>query len=302
LVLTDGHDFNAFVASKQSEVCQLLNDKNIVLDIILTGNAIGEAQASKFESTALNFLFPLCYSSRGRMFHPLNEGELKGITKLLNSEAFANLRVRMLLLAPRILNVAEITHLHELQRELLVFVRDVPVDIPFRQSDTRVEIDDEFTVNDGVASPYGRERIAAEILERKQSGYPIWVIKNKVGHFRVLILAPLEVHDDSFTVYWDLAMSFPPDYPYCNPVFRFLSVPPLKSVSPLGLITVTQHSCVSMTLASIHSLFARPDEWIPQEQIGPKPLWKKAEWWQKVTTDDYSVPLPLVSPESIELL
>jgi hypothetical protein len=103
LLLTDGHDFNAFGASKQSEVCQLLREWNIVVDIILIGNASSDEDSCKFESKTLNFLFPLCYSSGGRMFHPLDEDESRRIHKLLGSKAFANLRLRMLSFAPRFL-------------------------------------------------------------------------------------------------------------------------------------------------------------------------------------------------------
>jgi hypothetical protein len=302
LVITDGDDFHAFDASEQSAVCQLLGQKDIVVDMILIGNAIDDEAKSEFESKALNFLSPLCYSTGGLMFHPSNEDESKHITKCLTSEAFTNLRVRMLPIAPRILNGAAVAELQKLQKELRVFTKDIPTDIPFKQSDARVEIDETFAVNDGIGSRYRRERIAAEVLECKRSGHSIWAIKDKVGHFRVLIGAPLEAHDDKFLVNWDLVVSFPPDYPYGNPVFRFLSVPPLKRVSELGLVTVTQESCVSLTLARIRMLFGEPAEWLPRESIRPRPRWTRDTWWKRLIAHDFSVPLPLVSAESIEFL
>jgi hypothetical protein len=249
----------------------------------LIGNAIGDGEETEFESKALHFLSPLCYCSGGLMFHPSSNDESKHITELLGSEAFANLRVRKLPLPPQTLDAAQVTRFQKLQQTLGVFAGYVPVDIPFKQSDKRVNIDDGFAVNDGFASRYRRDRIAAGIRVCKHDGHAIWAIKDKVGHFRVLIPAPLEAHDDPLMVYWDLVVSFPPDYPYSKPVFRFLSVPPLKSVSPLGLVTVNQDRSFSVTLAVIQLLFITPEEWIQGELDGPKPRWTRATWWPQMT-------------------
>jgi ubiquitin-protein ligase len=98
----------------------------------------------------------------------------------------------------------------------------------------------------------------------RDEGFPVFALASSILVWHIFVPAPLPGTDVA-RVFWDLLVVFPLDYPYVPPVYRFMSVPPLKNVSPAGRVRNAvidgyhprQH--IATVVKSIQALFKKED-------------------------------------------
>jgi ubiquitin-protein ligase len=134
-----------------------------------------------------------------------------------------------------------------------------------------------------------------------ENGFLIYAAVGTLAQWRAFIPAPIPGANHA-PVLWELAIVFRADYPYTAPVFRFLSVPPLKSVSALGRVRIRvvenyhPRFRVAALLKCIQNLFQTPEQIIPfaQDSRGDRIAWNPEDYDELImagTTDPW-LPLP----------
>jgi ubiquitin-protein ligase len=90
-------------------------------------------------------------------------------------------------------------------------------------------------------------------------------VDGKKAVWRVFLEAPLN-RDGGRDVCWDLAVSFPRDYPYDCPVFRFVAIPDIPNVSETGRVdcralrSYHPRMRVAALLVAVRELFDTDDD------------------------------------------
>jgi hypothetical protein len=154
---------------------------------------------------------------------------------------------------------------------------------PFRQNDV-LELDLPEPRDD-------RERGIAMEFRRCRQSLQTFGFGGRVDHWRVFIPARGAI--------WDLAVTFPADYPHDRPDFRFLAVPDAnRVVSPRGLVLDVPafrryHLAipVAVIIADIQDAVASGDE-----------LWEPAELRKALNDNNRDVAVPIPDIGYIRLL
>jgi ubiquitin-protein ligase len=129
------------------------------------------------------------------------------------------------------------------------------------------------------------ERILKEMQICVEAGFRAYAAVGSVREWRVYVRGPIPGTDHE-QVFWALAISFPGDYPFIAPSFRFLSIPPLRNVSSFGRV---RNRCIeeyhprihiAAILVSIQQLFYSSDPIGPYSQCSAEETvkWKGEEY------------------------
>jgi ubiquitin-protein ligase len=228
----------------------------VTVDVVLLS-----ASHDPGDERAMRAFLPLVRQTGGCAFAPATADDLK---RLLQAEQFVDLRLRAP--AQRIIRDGEA----EALKKWLAFSANVPVALPFRQSDPLRALQ---LAAFQTAPP--RSFCDARILKEMQicidNGFMAYAAVDSILDWRVFLPAPLSGAAHG-RVFWPIAVSFRPDYPYVAPTFRFLALPPLPNVSALGRVrnnvieTYHPRFHIARILQSIQALFQAPDPLIPYSQ------------------------------------
>jgi ubiquitin-protein ligase len=273
VLITDGEDE---VSNERVQVCNFLLARNIVLDAIILANYCKETRDEEEESF-LRSVCPLCNLTGGVAFLPETKQDA---LDWISREELVNLDLRRIerLRDPPALD--RDFRLAETWR--LPFGRMLPQP-PFHQNDV---------LHPELPEPRDdRERRIAKEFRRCRQSIQAFGFDGRVDHWRVFIHARAAV--------WDLAVTFPADYPHDRPDFRFLALPHAPGVvSARGLVLSVPaferyHPAmpVAVIIADIQDAIASGGD-----------LWEPDELKKALNDNNQDVALPIPEIAYIRLL
>jgi ubiquitin-protein ligase len=256
-LITDGE---APINAEAVRVCQLLIESRILLDAFL----IGECEISPVRMAA--------FHSRGRAFGGLDP---QLFSRILNVESFVDFTLRR--------SPGRFPDRHEINEGSLVMTEFWPFDdsIEFGPSARPLTARVPRSNRSGRDQRLLRElQICANFISGGNRGnFKIQFCDDRLDRWLVGIEGPLSQSIKARFV-WPLIISFPADYPYSCPVFRFSAIPCHPNVSLTGRVHCTflerYHPAVSIAslLLGIQSLFVEPD-------LSVIPFESASEGWTK---------------------
>jgi ubiquitin-protein ligase len=283
-VVTDGED----VTGERPLAVSAVFGERIVLDAIVLPSTDGAPPADLVAMAAAAGGVALC----PRTFEEA--------LALVRKEEFADLRCR-----GRANTVGVRTF--RAAKKWVSYTVSIPKVEFYRQSEQLKTIE---KVNADIPSErsYGQARMLTEIEIVRDEGFPVYGIGNSVSAWHVFVPGPLPGTNNK-KVFWDLLIVFPPDYPYVAPVYRFLSVPPLKNVSPFGRIRAkaTEYYHPRMHIATvvkeIQKLFWEVDPLVPAtiETAADKPAFDAAQYEELIAKKVIDPWLPLPDMEYLAI-
>jgi ubiquitin-protein ligase len=266
LVLTDGEDVTH---DDQIAVCRSVLSENVVIDAILL-----ETSGDALDAKLIAAILPFAFHSGGCCFYPRSTEEA---VRFIQKEEFVDTSLRKV---ERRSSAVPIENAEfESVLKWLAFSQKVPVALRWSHSATLLTF--ERTVFEHADAKSCRvRRILDEMQICVENGFIVYSHEKSIGEWRVFLPRDL----NGRRVYWDLLVQFRHDYPYSPPVFRFLSIPPLANVSPIGRVRSTlieryhMRFHIATILLSIRRLFDEPDPATPSLDPQEGPAWDPSHY------------------------
>jgi ubiquitin-protein ligase len=237
ILITDGEDE---ITDARKDACNRLLELDIVLDAIVLANRDPGKQPDPLEAQFLHSVCPICNLTGGAAFCP------KKKEPLLCSESFVDMSLRRI--EKKRSNNAEIFDFDIITLWGPKFTNHLTVKRPFDQNqDLQLSVPDPQTARE--------MRIADEFRICRAAKWQVYYFDKKIDHWRVFIRIPGAEKIGENEPLWDLAVTFPAEYPHALPVFRFITVPMnLKVVSEFGLVNTAGIRAIyhpAMTVVSL---------------------------------------------------
>jgi ubiquitin-protein ligase len=193
------------------------------------------------EQQFLHSVCPICNLTGGAAFCPKTLDPA-----LVRSEPFVDMSLRRI--EKKRSNDAEIFDFDIITLWGPQFTNEPTFKRPFEQNQgLQLEVPDPQTARE--------VRIADEFRICREAKWQVYYFENKIDNWRVFLRLPKAEKIGNDDPLWDLAVTFPAEYPHALPVFRFITVPKrLTPVSKFGLVNTARIRALyhpAMTVVSL---------------------------------------------------
>jgi ubiquitin-protein ligase len=238
ILITDGEDE---ISDARLDVCNRLLQLNIVLDAIVLANRDVQTKLEALEEQFLHSVCPICSLTGGAAFCPKTQDP-----EFLYSESFVDMSLRRI--EKKLNNNADILDFNIIALWEPRFANQPIFKRPFEQNQgLQLAVSDPRTARE--------TRIADEFRICREAKGQDYYFEKKIDHWRVFMRIPGAQKIGNDDPLWDLAVTFPAEYPHALPLFRFITVPKnLNVVSEFGLINTSRVRAIyhpAMTVVSL---------------------------------------------------
>jgi ubiquitin-protein ligase len=273
IVITDGEGLDN---AQCLDICDELVANSILVDALVLDTGRRDSRGP-VDGQARKSIVPVCEITSGRAFLP---DSLDEALALFRREDFIDLSFRV---------VEPYTPNGRLdQTDLELF--KMPIGTEFNGPIKKQPLVGQLSRTDLGAFRRGfRElRIAEEFNLARASGFHVYGTDSNpsINVWRVFVEWP---HGDSKNALWELLVTFPSDYPFVPPVFRFIAVPPISGVTESGRFCST---AISNYLPSVRVAHLLHEIGIATTYNSESRIWEDEDAWRRLLEAGEPGPIP----------